>query len=243
MAPSPRLSRRAFFCGAAALAVASAVPGDAGASTLSPSAIQALLDADGGWTLLDADADGVALYQKSVTGHGVLAYKGVRPVAVGPQALFDTICDVPAHKAISGGVLAESVVLHKSESALHYYQVMRSPAWVPISDRYWFLQSSIRRDIGGRVGHHKRAWNPLDTTKYSEAHGAVVSRFPDAVQVTLNSGSWEVQPGKTAADSVLIYRIFSHPGGNISDSVASQVSQRSLPENMLKFEAAAIQRA
>ena len=162
MAPSPRLSRRAFFCGAAALAVASAVPGDAGATTLSTSAIQALLDADGGWTLLDADADGVALYQKSVTGHGVLAYKGVRPVAVGPQALFDTICDVPAHKAISGGVLAESVVLHKSESALHYYQVMRSPAWVPISDRYWFLQSSIRRDIGGRVGHHKRAWNPLD---------------------------------------------------------------------------------
>ncbi|MBK9370325.1 MAG: hypothetical protein IPN01_29210 [Deltaproteobacteria bacterium] len=50
MAPSPRLSRRAFFCGAAALAVASAVPGDAGATTLSTSAIQALLDADGGWT-------------------------------------------------------------------------------------------------------------------------------------------------------------------------------------------------
>lgn len=241
MAASPTLSRRALLSGAVALAAASALP--AAASTLSTSQIHALLDADGGWTLLDADADGVALYQKSVTGYGVLAYKGVRAVAVRPQALFDTICDVPAHKAISGGVLAESVVLHKSSDALHYYQVMQSPAWMPISDRYWFLQSSIRRDIGGRVGHHKRAWNPLDASKYAQAHGAVVSRFPDAVQVTLNSGSWEVQPGKTAADSLLIYRIFSHPGGNISDSVASQVSQRSLPENMLKFEAAAKQRA
>ncbi|MCK6520852.1 hypothetical protein L6R49_05350 [Myxococcota bacterium] len=243
MAGSMELSRRALLFGAAAAAAASALPGVASASTLSTGQIQAMLDADGGWTLLDADADGVKLYQKSVTGYGVLAYKGVRPVAVRPQALFDTICDVPAHKAISGGVLAESVVLHKSESALHYYQVMQSPSWMPISDRYWFLQSSIRRDIGGRAGHHKRAWNPLDATKYAQAHSAVVSRFPDAVQVTLNSGSWEVQPGATANDSVLIYRIFSHPGGNISDSVASQVSQRSLPENMLKFEAAAKQRA
>jgi hypothetical protein len=240
---APRLSRRGFFVGAAALTAAAALPGGALAASLSPSAIHALLDAEAGWTLLDADVDGVALYQKSVTGYGVLAYKGVRPVAVRPQALFDTICDVPAHKAISGGVLAESVVLHKSSDALHYYQVMRSPAWVPISDRYWFLQSSIRRDIGGRAGHHKRAWNPLDVTKYAEAHSAVVSRFPDAVQVTLNSGSWEVQPGKTADDCLLIYRIFSHPGGNIADSVASQVSQRSLPENMLKFEVAAKQRA
>lgn len=243
MASSPRLSRRALFSGAAALAVASALPGDVWATALSPSATHALLDADGGWTLLDADADGVALYQKAVTGHGVFAYKGVRPIAVRPQTLFDTVCDVPAHKAISGGVLAESVLLHSSESLMHYYQVMRSPAWVPISDRYWFLQSSVRRDIGGRAGHHKRAWSPLDATKYAEAHKGVVSRFPDAVQVTINCGSWEVQPGKTAEDSVLIYRIFSHPGGNISDSVASQVSQRSLPENMLKFEAAAKQRA
>jgi hypothetical protein len=240
---TPQLSRRALLVGAAAAAAASALPEVAAASTLSTSQIHALLDADAGWTLLDADADGVALYQKSVTGYAVLAYKGVRPVAVRPQALFDTICDVPAHKAISNGVLAESVVLHRSESALHYYQVMESPAWMPISDRYWFLQSSIRRDIGGRAGHHKRAWNPLDASKYAEAHSAVVSRFPDAVQVTLNSGSWEVQPGQTADSSLLIYRIFSHPGGNISDSVASQVSQRSLPENILKFEAAAKQRA
>jgi hypothetical protein len=43
---APRLSRRGFFVGAAALTAAAALPGG-GAASLSPSAIHALLDAEG----------------------------------------------------------------------------------------------------------------------------------------------------------------------------------------------------
>lgn len=211
-------------------------PARAGASFAQ---IHALMDQDPGWTARpDLSRDGVAVSSRDMPEPGVPAFRGVLEVQAPALRLWDRIYDVAGHKQVSD-LLNESRVLWDNGTLMHYYQVSKVPAWVPVSDRYWFLQSVSTRDIGGLATHNKRAWNPLDAAaKYPEALAAVQARYPDAVTPRMNHGSWEVIP-LDPTRCRLVYRIWSHPGGNISDSLAHQMSSRTLPDNLLNFKRAA----
>lgn len=233
-------SRRALLAGLGAGALVGAAPRGAWAQSGSDNrTIHSLLDQDAGWAArADLSRDGVSVASRTMPDPSVPAFRGLLEVAAPAIALWDTIYDVAGHKAVSG-MLHESRVLWDNGTTMHYYQVSKVPAWVPVSERYWFLQSQSTRDRGGVAGHNKRAWNPLDAAAtYPEALAQVQARYPGSVSPKFNHGSWEVIP-QGAARCTLVYRIWSHPGGNISDSLAYQMSSRTLPDNLLNFKRAA----
>lgn len=203
-----------------------------------PAAIQAALHSETGW-VSHASKDGVQVYRKDIPGLEVPGFKGVKDMAVDARVLFTLISDIGAQPKMNE-LLAESRVLYQADNRLHYYQVLESP--VPlVSDRFWFCKATNQWDVGGRAGHHRQVWDRLDTSLYPEAYASVMQRFPGAVHTPINHGSWELLPladGRTRVS----YRIVSHPGGSISDSLAMVVTGQTLPDNLLAFEKATLAR-
>lgn len=228
--------RRAAFALLTATVWASAVGAEP--TSLTPAQIQAALHNDSGWTH-HATKDGVTVYRKDIPGLEVPGFKGVKDMSVDNRVLFSLIADIATQPKMNE-LLAESRVLYQSGDRLHYYQVLESP--VPmVSDRFWFCKATNRWDIDGQTGHHQQVWDKLDTSLYAEAYSSVLSRYPGAVHTPINHGSWELVPLEGGRTRV-IYRIVSHPGGSISDSLAMVVTGQSLPDNLLAFEQATLAR-
>lgn len=237
----PRLLSTLVFGALLGLPVALATTLGPGAAVAAPDAdaIQRALDDDAGWARQSV-RDGVVVYAKPMPALDLTAYKGVKPIDVDPELLFSLICDTEGHMQISD-TLADSRVLSVRDDRYDYYQVVKTPAIMPVSDRYWFNRAHIQRDVGGTPGRHKRSWAPLDPGLYPEAHASVTARFPDAVLVAVNYGSWEVVP-HAGGQAEVIYRAVTHPGGNVPDSFAAMLAERSLPDNILNFVRAAAER-
>lgn len=207
-------------------------------STPSRTALQAALNSDSGWTQ-HAEKDGVTVYRKDIPGLEVPGFKGVKDMSVDARVMFGLIADI-ANQPKMNDLLAESRVLRQDGQRIDFYQVLDSP--VPmVSDRFWFLNAVNQWDVNGELGHHRQIWDVMDTSQYAQAYAQVQQRYPDAIHTPINHGSWELLPladGRTR----VIYRIVSHPGGSISDSLASIVTGQTLPDNLLAFEKATLAR-
>lgn len=199
--------------------------------------IQAVLHDDAGWNH-DGNKDGVTIYTKPMPGSELSAWKGVRIASVDAGVLWTLICDVGNHDQVSD-MLHETRVLARTGDRTDYYQVSKSPRFVPVSERYWVNYARVSLDMGGTPGHHRRTWNSIeDTAPYASVIDGILTRYPDAIRLAATHGSWEIRPlpdGKVE----ITYRTFSDPGGAVPSSVMDYLSGRSLPNNILQFEEAA----
>lgn len=202
--------------------------------------IHRLLNDDSGWTLHQAEgSNGVAVYAKPVPSLQMTAFKGVKRLAadVDPAHLFDLIVDIAGQKRFSS-MLVESRVLASQPDSLAYFQVIRPPSLVPGSHRFWINSSAVDRAVGGERGHFKRSWSVMPATTMGEVRQDILGRYPDAVEVVISHGSWELDP-QPDGSVLYIYRTVSHPGGGVPDGLARMLAGRTLPGNMLDFERAA----
>ena len=202
-------------------------------------AVQKMLDDDSGWSVHKLDAKGgVDVYKKDLAGVEIAAFKGEKIVDVDATRLFDTIIDFDHQVGLSDDIpLLHSAVLAETANTIDFWQYLDVPSWTLANDRYWFARATISRDIGGVKGHHKEAWRGIDPTAYPDALAKAQAVDEDAVLTPLNCGSWEVVPlgdGRTK----LIYRVVSDPGGRLPKSAQALATGKTLPDNLLQFEAA-----
>lgn len=211
------------------------------AAAPSPAQIQTTLNSAEGWTS-EGEKEGVAVYVKTVPGSELSAWMGVRITTVDVDVLWGLICDVGNHDQVSD-MLHETRVLARHGDRTDYYQVSKSPRFVPVAERYWLNYAVMTEDIGGVDGHHRRTWNSIeDTAPYAELLDGILTRYPDAIRLAATHGSWELKP-RPDGQTEIIYRTFSDPGGSVPSSVMDYLSGRSLPNNILQFEQAARARA
>ncbi|MBL8618088.1 MAG: hypothetical protein JNM72_20920 [Deltaproteobacteria bacterium] len=220
---------------AAALALLSAVPARAGG--LDP-AVHRELAAPSGWALHQRlEEQRLVVYARAMPSVGTTAYKGV--LELGPEVdlarLWAAINRIDGHFAV-GQSLAESKVYARQGRSSQLYQVMRPPPLLPSSQRYWVLHAVEERDLAGVAGHHRRCWSILPPGEAAEVRAAIQQRHPDAMEVAMSHGCWELRPGSPAT---LTYTAVSDPGGSVPASVARALSARTLPDNMLSFVRAA----
>ncbi len=205
----------------------------------SPASLQKQLDSDAGWEVLKLDAkDGVDVYKKKIEGVEILAFKGEKVMDVDGGALFDAIVAFDTHVGLSDDIpLTHSVVLGREGNTVDFYQYLDVPGWTLANDRFWFARATIKRDWGG-AGHHRQSWERIEAELYPAQLAAALKVDEDAVLTPMNVGSWEVVP---LADGrcKLIYRVLSDPGGKLPKSVQALATGRTLPDNLLQFEAAA----
>lgn len=211
---------------------------------LSTSAVQSALDAEEGWEVHKLDAKGgVDVYKKEIAGLAVPAFKGIKVMDVDSTVLFDAIIDIDHQTGLSDDIpLVESHVLKASGNTIDFWQYLDVPGWTLANDRYWFARGTIHRDVGGTAGHHKWTWEDIDPAAFPTAWDQARAIDEDAVLIGQNLGSWECipqGPGKTK----LIYRVVSDPGGKLPKSAQSLATGKTLPDNLLQFEAEAKRRA
>jgi len=214
------------------------------AAALLADAVHAPLPQESGWQPV-AEERGVSIFTKTL--HGVApdgadaaAFMGVKTIdpAVDTELLFYIVSDIANHGKVSTN-LAECRILYDADPWLRYYQVVKTPGWVPVAPRYYFNRSQMEMNLGGVEGHHRRRWSAMSAGEHPDARQDVASRYDGAVEIVFNHGSWEVRP--EGDGHLLIYRATSDPGGNIPEGVYKMVTRRTLAQNMLEFEAAAKQ--
>jgi hypothetical protein len=208
----------------------------ASAGAADSSTIHARLQSDQGWSL-HAESEGVRVYKKDIPELGLPGFKGVKVIDadVDVGRLYEIIQDVGNQDKVNT-MLYESKVLGRDGDRVDFVQVMDSPPL--ISDRYWFNSTTEELNIDGVEGHHRRSWSPYDPARYPEEFARVQSTYPDAVHIDMTFGSWELQP-QADGTTLLVYTTVSHPGGNLSPSLFSTVTGKTLPNNLLVFEKAA----
>ena len=200
--------------------------------------IHQVLLTESGWTHVSTyDEDGLQLYKKHIASLGVNAFMGKKTLdpAVNDDLLFKLISDVGNHETFSSN-LHESTELGGGD----YYQVIKAPKMLPVSERYWFNHATSDRNVGGVNGHLRRTWNSIDSSTYTTEHGHVTSTYAEAVEIAFTYGMWEIVPNDSGP-STLLYRTVSNPGGDIPAWVMSSLTGRTLPDNMRTFEKAALQ--
>ena len=192
---------------------------------------------ESGWSHVSTDeTDGLQVYKKQIASLGVDAFMGKKLLdpAVDDQALFNLISDVDNHETFSS-TLHESKELGGGD----YYQVVKAPKMLPVSERYWFNHAASYQDVGGVSGHMRRTWNTIDSSTYVSELGHVTSTYAEAIEIAFTYGMWEIVPNDTGP-STLYYRTVSNPGGDIPAWVMSSLTGRTLPDNMRTFENAAL---
>jgi len=206
-------------------------------------AILKSLNDDAGWTVVAKDANGVDVYKKDVPGAPVPGFKGIKIVDADPDLLFDAILDVRSHVGLSDDIpLKKSVVISKSGNTIDFWQYLDVPGWTLANDRYWFARMTFNRDVGGVDGHHVQTWSLIDATQHPSHLATATAIDEDAVLTPFNYGGWEVEPmpgGKVK----LTFRTLSDPGGSLPKSAQNLATQKTLPDNLLQFEAEAKRRA
>ncbi len=204
--------------------------------------MQLLLDEPQGWRL-HAEKGRVRVFQKKIEPLDLTAYMGrmvLSPEAT-PDALFGALVDVDRHAEVNN-LLVDSRRLSWDGHTRDFCQIMRGPRFVPIAKRFWFSRSTESRNVDGTRGRHRGAWLRLPPTAYPEVRAEFAGRYRGAVEVPLSFGAWESWPLPEGGFEVT-FRTVSDPGGSIPNFLANWATRRALPENMLRFEAAAVERS
>lgn len=199
--------------------------------------VQAELDDPAGWTF-HREKDGVKVYGKPIPSMARQGWMGVLklPADLDPTRLFTVICDIENHENLSDS-LEDSKVVRRVNGVVEYFQVMKPPALVPVSPRYWVSRSREQANLDGEAGHYKRAWDSAGPGELADIRAEVNERFPKAIEV-VTSGSWELDPQSDGSVD-LVYRTVADPGGNLPESLADNLSGRTLPDNIHRFVKAA----
>jgi len=197
-----------------------------------------------GWTEHRRGArEGVDVYKKDIAGFGVPAFRGEKVVAVSSDLLFDMLVDFNTHAGMSERVLLTiSEVLKTQGNTVEFFQLVDTPAWTMARDRCWFNRAVLNRNYAGEQGRHRQTWETLSPEHYPEYWKGVLERYPRALHLPVSMGSWEVVP-LGPKSTLLIYRVIIDPGGHVPNGLQEFITGKTLPDNLLQFEAAALERA
>jgi len=230
----------------AVLLVSGLRDGQAGTVVEDPGAeaVLAALHEEDGWAVHQLDArGGVDIYRRMIPGLKNWAFKGVKDVDVDSTVLFGSVIDFANHVTMSSDIpLADSVVLREVGNEIDFFQLLDSPGWSLAADRYWFCRAFVYRDLDDKKGHHLQTWQAIDPALYPAQRDAVLAENSSAILTPVNYGSWEIIPLGTGR-SRMIYRVASDPGGRLPRAAINLVTGRTLPDNMLQFEAEAKRRS
>lgn len=188
---------------------------------------------EGGWTFKETGAGGVRVLRKTIRGQRLYGWKGIKETAASPDAVLDLLVDLPYHMGLDRKriPLIESVILARRDGGFDFFQLIDIPGMLG-KDRFWFSGASVERDAGGRRGHHFQRWWRIDgRTSYPSKFGEVRTRHPDAIEVEVSVGAWELLPAPEGGTRI-VYRVFSDPGGAIPDWGQNLATGKTLPDNL-----------
>ena len=168
---------------------------------------------------------------------GVDCLEASAVTSISEETLKEVILDIKGNIDWSSADLAESTVLTQKTSRIDYLQVLKLPT--PFASRYWFLRGEVEESSAG----WEFAWQRLDgPSTYPEAYAGLIKRYgEDAVEITINVGSWALLPheeGTTAR-----FRSCTNVGGSVPKWAGEKAARIMLPNNIVDLIVEAEKRA
>lgn len=180
------------------------------------------------WTTLTtaSHAEAGTVTIASATVSGVECFRGTAVTDVVADKLLAVVMDVEGSRRWSSAGITEAKLLSSSGGVYSYYQYLDVPGWTLTADRYWFLQSTVRR--AGDVVEFR--WDPLPADQFADVHTQFVAAHPDAVEPTVNVGSWKfvTRGGQVGIE----YSICTQPGGSLPVAIQSAATRKTLPDTV-----------
>ena len=189
------------------------------------------LKSDDGWVVQDTvqtQVGPVVVSKKMVDGFpcfkGETEYDGILDIPL----MIEIAADAESALEWSSAGVTEAETLARTRDYAEYYQYLDLP--FPLSDRFWMLRGYFEREDA--VYYFR--WEPLvkggsHTSRYEQ----VKTEHPDALEPIVNIGSWILYnyDNKTHVED----RLCSHPSGNISVSIQSIATSKTLPTNVAEI--------
>jgi hypothetical protein len=163
----------------------------------------------------------------SATVSGVPCWRALATTDVPPEELLEVVIDVEGAMRWSSAGVTDARVLSREGDRLSYYQYLDVPNWTLSADRYWFLESTIvREEKSGRF-----TWSPLpSTSEHAGFHQQFATDHDDAVEPTVNVGSWYFERRDPAV--AIVYTVCTQPGGSIPQALTNAATRRTLPDTI-----------
>lgn len=167
----------------------------------------------------------VVIWKATISG--VDCFRGTAVVDVPPEKLLDVVADVEGAKQWSSAGISEAKLLSRSGSQIAYYQYLDVPGWTMAADRFWFLSSTLERS----PQRSSLKWVPLEAGgAHADVYTKVKAEHPNAVEPTVNVGSWVFEKGASGVD--MRYSICTQPGGSIPAAIQNAATRRTLPDTL-----------
>lgn len=178
-------------------------------------------------TTVKNDNAGDVTISKAVV-EGIECYRGTATTDQDPAKMLGVVADVEGAKRWSSAGITEAKLLSRSGDQIAYYQYLDVPGWTMAADRFWFLTSTLVQK--GDLAELKWSQLPTADGPYAETYNAVKANHPNAVEPTVNVGSWRFQ-GVTPAVK-MTYSVCTLPGGSIPLAIQNAATKRTLPDTL-----------
>lgn len=176
-------------------------------------------------TTTHKDAGEITIWKATISG--VECYRGTATTDLPPQKLLAVVADINGATRWSTAGLTEARLLNKVGNRIEYYQYLDVPGWTMSSDRFWFLSSTLE-DTPARAALH---WEKLaEGGPHKAVWEEVKAAHPDAVEPTVNVGSWIFE--KEGEAVAVRYSICTQPGGSIPIAIQNAATRKTLPNTI-----------
>ncbi len=160
--------------------------------------------------------DELVIFTKDVDeGRRIMA---VAEVNAPPEVIFNVVSDFDNYPDFMPYVKESRVLSRKNDSELVSYQRIAPPF---VSERDYPLKFTLTRGTPANGGVFKTEWSASPKT-LPEVNGVV--------RITLNDGSWLIEPLDSGKRTRLTYTLLTHPGGMIPGFVANLSNTIAIPK-------------
>lgn len=188
---------------------------------------RAAIRSDSGWTDMGtSDRGGVSDIQVRHRKVGEIDCLEASTVSDLPvETMKAIVLDIRKNPSWSSADLQSSTVLSEAGGRIDYVQVLGMPR--PFSARYWFLRGEVSAHDGWTF-----AWERLDGAQaYPDALADVQTKHPEAVEITINVGSWAFTPA--AEGTRMRFRSCTNAGGAVPQWAGERAARAMLPNNIV----------
>ena len=152
------------------------------------------------------------VWVREKTGTDVREVRAVGEVDAPPERVYDVLTDFE-HYAEFMPYLEDSKVIRRTQDVVVTWAIMNAPM---VSRRDWVVQ--VKLDPEHKTG---TSW-----TVSKEGPGA----SDRAVRLTVNEGSWKLEPLDGGKRTRATYYLFTDPGGSIPTWIANKANTSALPD-------------
>jgi hypothetical protein len=171
--------------------------------------------------------DAGAVTVSSATIAGIQCFRGSAVTDASPDVMLNVITDIAGSTKWSSAGLSQARLIAHDGPNWVYFQYLDVPNWTMASDRYWFLTSTVQRT----AGKIEFDWDPIaPDSPYAAEQQQFAKAHPDAVEPTVNVGSWEFDTAGT--QTTVVYQICTQPGGSIPVALQNAATRKTLPDTV-----------